>query len=177
MPVTNQAILNDLKGGVTSLHLRLDMAARGGLDPDQEAAAGAAGRDGFMAYSVDDLDKALADVPLNSVQVAIDAGAAFLPAAAMLVGLWQRRGIAAEEATGAFNADPLAALARDGQLPIPATQAIAIAGRLGEVDGSELPANVTAVGVDTSPYHEAGATRRRRTSLLQPRRQSSTCER
>ena len=154
--VANQAILNDLKGGVTSLHLRLDMAARGGLDPDQEAAAGAAGRDGVMAYNVDDLDKALADVPLKSVLVAIDAGAAFLPAAAMLVGLWQRRGIPAEQATAAFNADPLAALARDGQLPIPATQAIASMAELAKWT-AENYANVTAVGVDTTPYHEAGA--------------------
>ena len=157
LAVTNQAILNDLKGGVTSLHLRLDMAARRGLDPDQQAAAGAAGHDGVMAYSVDDLDKALADVPLNSVWVAIDAGAAFLPAAAMLVGLWQRRGIAAEAAAGAFNADPLAALARAGQLPIPATQALASMADLAKWTAENYP-HVTAVGVDTSPYHDAGAT-------------------
>ena len=31
--VSNEAILVDLKGGVTSVHLRLDRAARRGLDP------------------------------------------------------------------------------------------------------------------------------------------------
>src|SRR5215472_15689862 len=34
LSVTNQAILKDLRGGVTSLLLRLDSAARNGLDPD-----------------------------------------------------------------------------------------------------------------------------------------------
>src|SRR6516162_8906857 len=53
--ITNQAILEDLQGGVTSLLLRLDVAARNGLDPDDPAAEPLAGRDGLMAYHVDDL--------------------------------------------------------------------------------------------------------------------------
>src|SRR5262245_18869223 len=43
---TNAAVLDDLQGGVTSLLLRLDSAARGGLDPDDPAAVELAGRDG-----------------------------------------------------------------------------------------------------------------------------------
>src|SRR5919199_454737 len=62
--VTNQAILEDLHGGVTSLLLRLDVAARNGLDPDDPAAAELSGRDGLTAYSVHDLDLALAGVQL-----------------------------------------------------------------------------------------------------------------
>ena len=154
---TNRAILEDLRGGVTSLHLRLDMAARGGLDPDHQVAEDLAGHDGIMAYSVDDFDAALADVPLNSVPVAIDAGAAFLPAAAMLAGLWQRRDVAAAEALGAFHADPLAALARAGNLPMPATDALASLASLAKWTAENFP-RVTAIGVDTSPYHDAGAT-------------------
>ncbi len=154
---TNRAILEDLRGGVTSLHLRLDMAARGGLDPDHQVAEDLAGHDGIMAYSVDDFDAALAEVPLNSVPVAIDAGAAFLPAAAMLAGLWQRRDVAAAEALGAFHADPLAALARAGNLPLPATDALASLAGLAKWTAENFP-RVTAVGVDTSPYHDAGAT-------------------
>jgi methylmalonyl-CoA mutase len=154
---TNQAILADLQGGVTSLHLRLDRAARNGFDPDDETAADLAASDGIMAYSVDDLDEALARVQLDLLQVAIDAGAAFLPAAAMMVGLWQRRGIAPGQASGAFNADPLAAFARDGYLPVPATEALASMADLAKWTSENYP-RVTAVGVETLPYHGAGAT-------------------
>lgn len=90
MVATNQAILDDLKGGVTSLLLRFDAAACQGYDPDQAEATKLVGHQGIMAYCVDDLDATLANVDLASVGIALDASAAFLPAAAMLVGLWQR---------------------------------------------------------------------------------------
>ena len=62
---TNSAILDDLQGGVTSLLLRLDVAARNGLDPDDPAAADLAGRDGLMVYHAADFDRVLADVHLD----------------------------------------------------------------------------------------------------------------
>jgi methylmalonyl-CoA mutase len=154
---TNQAILEDLQGGVTSLLLRLDVAARNGLDPDDPAAAELAGRDGLMAYHADDLDAALAGVHLHMVGVTLEAGATFLPAAAMLVALWRRRGVPPEQAGGAFNADPLAVLARDGQLPLPPEAALAQLADLAAWTAKNYP-HVTAVRVGTAPYHHAGAT-------------------
>ncbi len=157
LKVTNQAVLDDLQGGATSLLLRFDIAARSGLDPDQAAAATLAGLDGVMIYRVDDLDVVLANVDLKAVAVAIDAGAAFVPAAATLAGLWQRRGISTEDASGAFNADPLAALARKGQLPVKCAASLVSLGELAKWTAQHYP-QVTSVGVDTSPYHDAGAT-------------------
>jgi len=157
LAVTNRAILGDLEGGATSLLLRLDAAARCGLDPDQEAAADLSGRDGVMVYSLEDLDAALANVHLNMVGVALDAGAAFLPAAATLVGLWQRRAISPQEARGAFNADPFAALVRNGRLPVSSAKTLASLADLARWTAGNYP-HVTAVGVDTTPYHDAGAT-------------------
>ncbi|MCA9142575.1 MAG: methylmalonyl-CoA mutase [Planctomycetaceae bacterium] len=154
---TNQAILDDLKGGVTSLLLRFDAAACQGYDPDQAEATKLVGHQGIMAYCVDDLDATLANVDLASVGIALDASAAFLPAAAMLVGLWQRYEVSPADARGAFNADPLAVLARKGQLPMSASAALASLADLAKWTARSYP-NVTAVGVDTSPYHDAGAT-------------------
>ena len=91
------------------------------------------------------------------MSITLDAGAAFLPAAAMLVGLWQRRDISPQDAGGAFNADPLAALARNGQLPLSASAALASLADLAKWTADTYP-HVTAVGVDTAPYHDAGAT-------------------
>jgi methylmalonyl-CoA mutase len=153
----NQAILDDLRGGVTSLLLRLDVAGRNGLDADDPGAAEWAGRDGLMAYHADDLDRILAGVHLDMIGVTLEAGAAFLPAAAMLVALWRRRGVLPEQARGAFNADPLAVLARDGQLPVPAETALAHLADLAAWTAKHYP-HVTAVRVGTAPYHHAGAT-------------------
>jgi methylmalonyl-CoA mutase len=155
--ITNQAILEDLQGGVTSLLLRLDIAARNGLDPDDPAADALAGRDGMMVYHADDLDLALANVHLDMVGVTLEAGAAFVPAAAMLVALWRRRGVAPEQARGAFNADPLAVLVRDGQLPISPAAALSLMAELAAWTAKNYP-HVTAVRVGTAPYHHAGAT-------------------
>src|SRR5262245_8477662 len=152
---TNQAILDDLQGGVTSLLLRLDLAARNGLDADDPAAADLAGRDGLMAYHVDDLDAALAGVHLDMIGVTLEAGAAFLPAAALLAALWRRRGVGPEQARGAFNADLLAVLARDGQLPVPPEEALDQMAGLAAWTANAYP-HVTAVRVGTAPYHHAG---------------------
>ena len=53
--VTNRA-MQDLEGGATSILLRLDSAARTGLDPDSPAAASLTAEDGVAAYSANDLD-------------------------------------------------------------------------------------------------------------------------
>lgn len=154
---TNRAIHDDLHGGVTSLLLRLDSAARGGFDPDDPAAGELVGRDGLMVYHVDDLDRALRDVALDQVGITLEAGAAFLPAAALLAALWQRRGVAPRDARGAFNADPLAVLSRDGQLPVSSDEAFEQLADLATYTSRTFP-HVTAVRVGTAAYHHAGAT-------------------
>jgi methylmalonyl-CoA mutase len=137
LETTNRAILEDVAGGVTSVLLRLDAAA-----------------DGVMIHSVNDLDAALAEVRLDRVGVALDAGADFLPAAALLVALWQRRRTAPEQPAGAFNADPLAVLANTGELP---KSALSLMADLAQWTSQNF-GQVTSVVVDTSSYHHAGAT-------------------
>lgn len=157
LQTTHQAILDDLAGGVTSLLVRLDLAARSGLDPDHPAAAESAGRDGVMVYTAADLDALFQDVHLQMIGVSLEAGAAFLPAAALLAGLWRSRDVSNDQARGAFNADPFAVLVRDGQLPISMDSALAQMAELASWTASRLP-QVTAVRVGTAPYHHAGAT-------------------
>ena len=157
LQIANQAILDDLQGGVTSLLLRLDLSARNGRDPDSADAAELAGRDGMMVYHVDDFDAALNDVHLHMVSVTLEAGAAFLPAAAALVALWRRRNVPSDKVRGAFNADPLAVLARDGQLPVSPAAALKQMADLATWTAKNYP-QVTAVRVGTAAYHHAGAT-------------------
>jgi methylmalonyl-CoA mutase len=154
--IANRAILDDLDGGVDSLAIRFDLAARNGFDPDDSAAATFAGRDGIMAYSVDDLDQLLSGVELAAVPVSLEPGAAFLPAAAAMIALWRRRGVSSERFAGALNADPLGVLARDGRLPYSLSAAKAMLADL--AIWSERNLNLWTVSVDTDVYHCAGAT-------------------
>ena len=153
----NAALKDDLAGGVTSTVLRLDAAARAGLDPTDPRGEPLAARDGSALYTASDLDRALDGVYLNMIGVALEAGAAFAPAAAMLAALWDRRGLKPDECTGAFQADPLAVLARDGQLPYSTAHGLRLLADLAAWTSTRYP-RVAAVRVGTAAYHHAGCT-------------------
>jgi methylmalonyl-CoA mutase len=153
----NRAILDDLEHGVTSVHLNFDAAACAGLDADAREAAELCGRDGVMAYDLGDLDRVLEGVQLAIAPVSLDAGAAFLPASALLAALLRRRKVEAVAVRCAFNADPLGALMSEGQLLAPLEVALAQMADLAAWTAANYP-NATAVGVDTGAYHHAGAT-------------------
>lgn len=155
--VSNDAILTDLQRGATSLTLRLDAASRAGLDADDANAAQLAGVDGLMVYTVDELDRLLDGVHAHICGIALEAGAAFVPGAAMLAGFWARRNVGPEQAWGAFNADPLAVLARDGKLPYSVEAGLSQMADLAAWTADHYP-GVVPVRVGTAPYHHAGAT-------------------
>ena len=136
---TNRAILDDLEQGATSIALHI-----GGTNPHGEA------------QTLEDLDQALDGVHLDLAPIALDASADALAAAAALIALWQRRAIAPDAALAAFNVDPLGALARGGVLPGALDTALAQAADLAALTAARF-ANVTALSIDTSPYHDAGA--------------------
>lgn len=153
----NAAILEDLLGGVGGVVLRLDLAGRAGLDPDDPSAGALCGRDGVMAASLADLRDVFRGVHLNMIGVGLEAGSAFVPAAALLAALWREQGVAESAATGAFNADPIAVLARDGALAYPIEEGLLRLSMLARWTSQRYP-RVTAVRVGTAAYHHAGAT-------------------
>jgi methylmalonyl-CoA mutase len=155
--LTNQAILADLAGGTRSLLLRFDQAARIGLDADDPAAVDKSGRDGLMLYALTDLARLLDGVSLHGIGIQLQAGAAFIPAAAALVAYWRKQSVSLLDARGAFGADPLEALASEGQLPLSLDSAFEMLADLAVWTGQHLP-QCTAVGVNTAVYHDAGAT-------------------
>ncbi len=148
----NRAIRTDLEKGATSVRIRMDDAVRLGLF---DAAAERVGVGGMILAMVDDLETALEGVDLDQTRVGLDAGAAFLPAAAMLDEVWTRRGVAA--AQGAFNADPLGTLAETGRLPYSIEAGLAQLADLASWTAAHRP-GTTSVQVGTTPYHHAGAT-------------------
>lgn len=155
--VANREILEDLNGGVTQITLRLDRAARLGTASGSDAFAEQRGDDGIAVSSLDDVSVVLDGVYLDLAPVALEAGAAFLPAAALLAAHWRETGIAPEQALASFRADPLAALAREGSLPFSPEQGLEQAAWLAAETSRDYP-GVRALGVDSTVYVEAGAT-------------------
>src|SRR5262249_13531857 len=153
----NTAILEDLEHGVTSIQLRLDAAACAGLDADAREAAELCGQDGVMAYSPGDFESVLGKVRLDIAPASLDAGAAFLPAAALLATVLRRRKLDPAAVACAFNADPLGALMSEGHLLVPLNVALAQMADLAAWTAKNYP-NALAVEVDTDAYHHAGAT-------------------
>lgn len=124
----NAAILEDVRGGATSLALQV-----------QE----------------DALATALDGVELEACSIALTAGERTPEAAAALEALWRERGIADDARRGHFNADPVGTLAQSGALADSLDQNLERAIAL--VRKSEQWRGVTALLADGNPYHAAGA--------------------
>ncbi len=137
----NAAILTDLLRGATAIRLRLDRPDSPGIAIDR----------------LDDLDRALADVYPEMVPLSLEAGVDAVSSAALLAALWRRRSVTPDKARGAFNADPIGTLAATGALPGSLEAALADMATLAAWTAGNFP-HVTAVGVDSSPWHDAGAT-------------------
>ncbi len=154
--VANRAALEDLENGASSIQLRFDSAGSAGLDPDGEPASLLCGRDGVMIFTLGDLDETLKGVRLEAAGISIDAGAAFLPAAALMIALVQERNIAPDSIRVAFNADPLGTLASDGSLGVSLDAACEQMGDLAAWTARNWR-HSTAVEIGSAPYHHAGA--------------------
>ncbi|MEV8421237.1 methylmalonyl-CoA mutase small subunit [Streptomyces niveus] len=127
---TNEAVLEDLANGTTSLWL----------------AVGAAG------VPVSGLAEALDGVYLDLAPIALDAGDEFPAACAELLRLYDERDVPRGEVRGTLGADPIGRLARTGdETPGLQDAAAELAGRCHR----EYP-ELRALVVDALPYHEAG---------------------
>ena len=152
----NNAILEDLGRGVTSIDLALDRAGQRGRDSDDREAVADVGVGGAIVACIDDLDEILDGVRLDACPVGLRAGAAFLPAAGMMLGLLARRGIAPDAFRGALDADPLGALAATGELTASGEDALKQLAALAAHVAAAYP-SATAAAVDATCYHNAGA--------------------
>lgn len=152
----NEALLDDLQHGVNSVLLRFDLAARNGMDGDDPRSARLIGEDGAAIYSSADLMDAFDQVHLSMIGIALEGGAAFMPASALIVNLLRENKADLKSARLAFNADPLAVLARDGRLPQALDVAWSQMADLAKWTSQNCP-NSTSVRVGSAPYHHAGA--------------------
>ena len=134
----NKIILDELNGGATGVVIRTEAPGQSGLPATAKA-----------------LEQALHGVKLDLVSVQLAGGEDTLSAADALIAAWDKQGIAGRDRRGAFNADPLGALARAGGLSQSISAAIGLAARYASsISPYDCP--VTTFLADGRPYHEAG---------------------
>lgn len=151
-------VADELGHGARSLWITFDRSLRGGSDPDLAARSGPVTPvDGVLAAQVEALDALLARVDLQQVAIDLDAGSSALPAAAALVALARRRGLAPAVLRGACGADPLGTLAAEGRLPCALERLLQQLADLAGWTAAHAP-QLRAVTVSTLAYHDAGAT-------------------
>lgn len=110
----NQAVRDGIARGQTAIAIRLDDAARRGLDGDAPEARELAGRGGTTLSSINGMRLALQDIELEKWPVTFRTGSAALPVLAMLVALADERGLDRRMLTGAVECDPVRSLAKTG---------------------------------------------------------------
>jgi len=149
--VANAAILTDLQHGATAALISLAPRL---LDSTPSNRCGCGG--GVLVDDVDQLDALLRDVDLATSSVQIAGSTGFYSAAASLAALQERRGIEPAKRLGAFNADPLGALAARGISYRSAELALAQAAGIAAATSRSF-VRMTALQVSTVPYDNAGA--------------------
>ncbi|MCB9929318.1 MAG: methylmalonyl-CoA mutase [Alphaproteobacteria bacterium] len=143
----NATLREDLDNSVHSLSLRLDRAA---LCGDANGVA----EGGLPLHSTACWQALLANVP--AAALALEAGAGFLPAAALLAAAGGPAPGSLPAPGSRLGADPLGTLAAHGALPQGLEQALADMADLAAHAAQHWP-HVAAVTVDASAYDAAGA--------------------
>ncbi|GER00470.1 hypothetical protein JCM17845_10930 [Iodidimonas gelatinilytica] len=137
----NSQILKDLERGASGITLVIDPTAQKGV----------------AIHDLEDLDQALLDMDLAIAPLHLEAGRFGIPAAALLMALWDKRGLAFDAVSGHFGVDPLGALAAEGSLLSPLPDALREAGALAAQCHDRFP-KMTALSVSSEAAHSAGAT-------------------
>lgn len=152
--IANQHILEGLQRGVSRMHLLMPKSMRCG---EKDIRLATHSEYGIECYSLDHLEQSLKEVKVELVPLELDAGNAFYEYALALLALYEKREVAVDEIRAGLNADPAAALAEFGVLADSESVMKDRLVQLALLCDRKYP-NTRAVAVDTSVYHNAGAT-------------------
>jgi methylmalonyl-CoA mutase len=151
----NDALTYDLKRGQTAVNLKLDSAAKKGLDSDAAAAA-EVGNNGVAISTLEDLETALTDIDIEKTPIHIEAGFSALEPLMLFNAYVNGLSKDISKVTGSIDADPLGYKVSHGNLPISLTSAYKSMAR--SVSWAAKNASgLKTVGISGLPYHNAGA--------------------
>lgn len=141
----NTQLLQELEGGVSAIELTLSNNA-------QTTAPIA----GIHCHTLKDLEQLFSGIHPQMIHTGLVPSANNLAAASLLDSFWQHQNIDRQKISAAFNADPIGTLAASGSLPYTQDNWSEQVVNLARHTIDNLP-NVTSLCIDTSPYHNAGA--------------------
>jgi methylmalonyl-CoA mutase len=153
----NAALRDSLARGANALCIRLDNAARAGMDGDWPEAVDLAGRGGCTISSINGLRIALADIDLSRYPITLRTGGAALPFLAMLIALADERGIRRGDLIGSVEFDPVRILLRRGSLREPIELVWRQLADMARFCAANCP-GIRPVIANSHSWHNAGAT-------------------
>jgi methylmalonyl-CoA mutase len=153
----NAALRDGLARGQTAVGIRLDNAARQGLDGDDPEASELAGRYGMTMSSINGLRVALADVDLERYPVTIRTGRAGLAVLSMLVALAQERSLSLQALVGSIEHDPVHSMLKAGTSRLPMELQYRVMADMAGWCRRRCP-GIRPVMVSGTQFHGGGAT-------------------
>lgn len=151
----NAALRDALARGQDAIGIRLDNAARLGLDGDDPEAKGLSGRGGCTISSINGIRLALQDIDLLKYPITIRTGTAALPVLAMLLALADERKIKRSLLVGAVEFDPIRELAKAGRLRAPLSLHYREMADAVKFCAEQCP-GIRPIMVNTQHWHNAG---------------------
>jgi len=154
---TNRRFRYLLEQGQTGLSVAFDLPTQIGYDPDHDVAAGEVGKVGVSIATLDDLDRLLAKIPLDTVSISMTINATAGILLAMLVALARRRGIDPAALRGTIQNDILKEYVARGTYRFPVEPSMRLITDVFRYAGESLP-RFNPISISGYHMREAGCT-------------------
>ena len=154
---TNARFRYLLSLGQTGLSCAFDLPTQIGYDSDDEMAAGEVGKVGVPINSLADMERLLADIPLDKVTLSMTINATAIVLVANVVAVAKKRGVPLDKVGGTVQNDVLKEFAARNTHRFPVEQSLRLVTDVVEWSSSNLP---KWNPISVSGYHmrEAGCT-------------------
>ncbi len=154
---SNQRYRYLLSQGQTGLSVAFDLPTQMGYDSDSPRAEGEVGRVGVAISTLDDMERLLAEIPLDRVSLSMTINATAMTLLSFVIAVADRRGIPREKLSGTVQNDVLKEYIARGTYIYPPAASLKIATDLFEYCAADVPQWNT---ISISGYHirEAGST-------------------
>jgi methylmalonyl-CoA mutase, N-terminal domain len=154
---TNARFRYLLSLGQTGLSCAFDLPTQIGYDSDDEMAAGEVGKVGVPVNSLADMERLLADIPLDRVTLSMTINATAIVLVANVVAVARKRGVPLDEVGGTVQNDVLKEFAARNTHRFPVEQSLRLVTDVVEWSSANLP---RWNPISVSGYHmrEAGCT-------------------
>ncbi len=154
---TNRRFRYLLQAGQTGLSVAFDLPTQIGYDPDHPLSEGEVGKVGVSIASVHDMDRLLADIPLDRISTSMTINATAIVLLALTIAVAKRRGVATNKLAGTLQNDILKEYAARGTYRFPVEPSLRLVTDTIAFCASEMP---RWNPISISGYHirEAGST-------------------